>query len=141
MSGNENPLGRIPQFRSIRLDLLQKELHVHRAVHIRGRCKVLLRQIAPICAPIQLGEAQVAVGDERAHSEFLGKRERVPVVAVSMLLGTAGGCDITEEPKGPRFVRALTAFPGKSEGLPGCLERVLEPAGNHVCFTEKPQEE
>jgi hypothetical protein len=42
----------------------------------------------------------VAVGDERTHPELLGKRERITVVAVSVLRGIAPGGDLGEEAEG-----------------------------------------
>ena len=88
---------------------------------------MLLCLVALAYAPIELAEAEVAVGDERAHPECLGERERVTVVAVSVLRGLAAGGDLAEEAEGPRLVGALTALAGKGQGSPGECESVLEP--------------
>src|SRR3990170_3138461 len=98
------------------LRLLQPEPHVHLAVHRRRRAEMLLRLLALVRVRVELAEAEVTVGDEGAHAELLGERERVTEVAVSVLRGIAAGGDLTEEPEGPRFVTALTAFAGKAQG-------------------------
>ena len=93
---------------------------------------MLLRLLALVRVRVELAEAEVAVGDERAHPELLGERERVTVVAVSVRRGIAAGGDLAEEPEGPRLVGALTALAGKGQGPPGEFESVLEPAGEMV---------
>jgi hypothetical protein len=55
---------------------------------------------------VQLAEAELAVGDEGAHTELFGERECVTVVAVSVLRGIAAGGDLAEEAEGPRLVGA-----------------------------------
>jgi hypothetical protein len=71
----------LPQFR---LRLLQPEPHVHLAVHRRGGREVLLGLLAVARAPVQLAEAEVAVGDQGAHAEFGSKRQCLAVVAFSV---------------------------------------------------------
>ena len=93
---------------------------------------MLLRLLALASAPVELAEAEVAVGDERAHPELLGERERVTVMAVSVLRRIAAGGDLAEEAERPRFVGALTALAGKGQGSPGECESVLEPVGEDV---------
>src|SRR5712691_6385597 len=121
--------------------LFQPVLHVHLAVHRRRGREVLLRLLLLARAPVELAEAEVAVGDEGAHAELLGERERVTIVAVSVLRGIAAGGDLAEEPEGPRLVAALTALPGKAQGSPGEFESVLEPVREDVRFAQIPQEE
>jgi len=66
----------------------------------------------------------VAVGDEGAHPELLGERERVTIMAVSMFRGTAVGGDLAEEAEGPRLATALTALaPAWAIGVGGFAER------------------
>ena len=102
---------------------------------------MLLRLLALARAPVELAEAEVAVGDEGAHPELLGERERVTVVAVSVLRGIAAGGDLAEEAEGPRLVGALTALAGKGQGSPGEFESVLEPVGEDVRLAQIHQEE
>ena len=45
-------------------------------------------------------ETGVAVSDEWPHSELLGERERVPVVALSVLRRSAPGGGLAEQPQG-----------------------------------------
>jgi hypothetical protein len=58
---------------------------------------VALRLLTRARTPVQLAQAQVAVGDERAHPEFLRERERVTVVGFGVLRGTAARRDVTED--------------------------------------------
>jgi hypothetical protein len=50
-------------------------------------------------APGELAEAEVAVGDERAHAARLGERQRLAVVAGSVLRA-ACRLDVTGEAEG-----------------------------------------
>src|SRR5262249_48350551 len=64
------------------LRLIEPECHAHVTVH-RGRGgEMLLCQRALARAPVELAEAEVAVGGERAHAAWLGEGERFVVVAV-----------------------------------------------------------
>ena len=58
-----------------RLRFLQQETHVHLAVHRCGDRQVL-GGLCPVTAALeQLAEAEVAVGGQRAHLEFVGPGE------------------------------------------------------------------
>src|SRR5262249_5074557 len=83
-----------PRFR-----LLQPVGHAHFAVHRRRDIKVLpsLRVIAR--AAMELAKAEVAVGNERAHAARLGERQRLAVVAFSVVGADCGG-DVTVETEG-----------------------------------------
>src|SRR5260370_6458205 len=59
------------------LRLLQPESLVHRAVHGGRRRDVLLRLLESARAPVELAEAQMAVGDKGPHAALLGERQRV----------------------------------------------------------------
>jgi hypothetical protein len=66
---------------------------------------------------VELREAQMAVGHERAHRELAGQLKRLLVVALS-LFGTR--CrrmrrDLTEEAGGPRLAAALLVRHGQVE--------------------------
>ena len=103
------------------------------------RCS--LRLLALARAPVELAEAEVAVGDEGAHAERLGEGERVAVVALRVLRGIAAGGDLAEEAEGPRLAAALIALAGKGQGSPGEFASVLEPVGEDVRFAQIHQEE
>src|SRR6266851_2959604 len=128
------------QLPHLRLRLLQPVRHAHLAVHRRRGGEVLLRLLASAGAPVELAEAEVAVCDERAHAELTGERQRLAVVAVSVLWGNAAGGDLSEEAEGPRLVAALTTLAGKGQRLPGEFESVLEPVGEDVRFAQIHQE-
>src|SRR5258705_6108094 len=63
-----------------RLRLLQPVRHVHLAVHRRRSGEMLARVIPLVCSPVELAEAEVAVGDERPHADLIGERDGVTVV-------------------------------------------------------------
>jgi hypothetical protein len=63
-------------------------------------------------APVELAEAEVAVGDERAHAEVVGECQGLAVGAFSVL-GAAGRRDTT----------------GEAEGV--SLDRLAEPLDRH----------
>jgi len=46
---------------------------------------VLLRLLALTHAAVELAEAEVAVGDEGAHAELAGERQRVAIVVFAAL--------------------------------------------------------
>ena len=68
------------------------------------RCS--LRLLALARAPVELAEAEVAVGDERAHAARLGERQRLAVVGLAALgIEPVGmGRDVAEQVQriGPR---------------------------------------
>jgi hypothetical protein len=101
---------------------------------------VLVGLLALVHAPVELAEAEVAVGDEGAHAERLGEREGVTIAAGRVLRGIAVGGDLADEPKGPRLVAALTTFASKGQSSLGACESVLEPVGEEVRFAQMHQE-
>src|SRR5213593_4810052 len=98
---------------SLILCLLQPVRHPHLSIHRRRGSEVLLRLLALACAPVELAEAEVAVGDERAHAELAGERQRFAVICLGLFtvrwIGPGG--DLSEEPKGPHFVATLFVLP------------------------------
>src|SRR5262249_31220963 len=101
------------QFRHLPLRLLQPVPHPHLAVHRRCGGEVLLRLLTLASAPVELAEAEVAVGDEGAHAEFGRDNERRPVVAfgISRLGGLAQRRHVAEELAGPRLEAEFAALP------------------------------
>src|SRR5215467_13446873 len=83
------PAVRLPwelgEFLQLSLRLLEPEAHVHLAVHRRREGEVLLRLLTLARACEQLAEAEVAVGDERAHAARLGERQRLTVIRLAAL--------------------------------------------------------
>src|SRR5262249_43320498 len=90
------PSHQLPQLRPRRL---KPEWHVHLAVHRRRGGEVLARLLALARARAQLPEAEVAVGDKRAHATRLGEGQRLAVVGLATLgIELVGvGCDVTEQ--------------------------------------------
>ncbi len=66
------------------------------------------------------------MGHQRAHAEFLGQSEGLPVVGFGQcnIWGIAVQHDRTEEPEGPRMVAAFLSATGEHQGALGELERV-----------------
>ena len=89
---------------------------------------MLTRVIPLVCSPVELAEADVAVGKERAHPELAGERQgcTVVVLRVSTVEGTGMSGDLAEEVEGPGFVPALPALSSKAEGLARKGDRVVE---------------
>jgi hypothetical protein len=69
-----------PQIRHFHLRLLQPVRHPHLAIHRRRRGEVLSGPLALVGAVVELAEAEVAVGLQRTHAEFLSRTEDVRVV-------------------------------------------------------------
>src|SRR5215510_7188224 len=67
------------QFHHLRLRLLQPIRHPHLAVHRRRGGEMLLRLFALAPAPVELAEAEVAVGDEGAYAAQIGERQCLTV--------------------------------------------------------------
>src|SRR5215472_3379075 len=95
LSGSHH-LPRSRQFFQFRSRAVQPVRHSHLAVHRRRYSEMLLRLLALARALVDLAEAEVAVGDEGAHAEFAGERERLAVGAFNVL-GAARRRDVTGE--------------------------------------------
>src|SRR5262249_47748179 len=61
--------------------LLAPEAHVHLAIHRRRGGQTLPSLLWLAGAAIELAQAQMAVGDKRAHAVRLGERQRLLVVS------------------------------------------------------------
>src|SRR5262245_66439678 len=66
----------------LRLRALEPGLHLHLAVRRGSARQAFARLLGPTGAAIQPREAELAVGDERAHAALDGKAERAAVVAL-----------------------------------------------------------
>jgi hypothetical protein len=67
-----------------RLGLRKPEGHVHRLVHLHGRCEFGTSPRALTDLGIQGAEATVAVGLQRAHAEFLSQSQGLLVVGFGL---------------------------------------------------------
>jgi hypothetical protein len=68
-----------PRIRLFRLRLLQPVRHPHLAVHRRRGGEMLLGLLALVRAPVELAEAEVAVGDEGARSRRIPAEYGLPM--------------------------------------------------------------
>src|SRR5690349_21834088 len=73
------------QLPDLRLRLLQPVRHVHLLIKSRRDGQVLVRLVAPARAPIELAEAEMAVGGEGAHGAGLGEGPRFTIVSFGAL--------------------------------------------------------
>ena len=76
-------------------------------------------------------EAEMTVGQERAHPEFLSQGTGLPIVIFGLrnLNGVAMGEALTKEPEGPGLVAPLLMRSGEIESPCGELPGILQAAG------------
>jgi hypothetical protein len=98
--------------RIFHLRLRQPEPHVHLAVHRRGGGEVLLGLLVVARPPVQLAEAEVAVGDEGAHASRLGDSQRLAMLPDGRRFRwqISSSRDFTEEPVYPGLGSARFPF-------------------------------
>src|SRR5262249_9067776 len=104
-----------------RLRLLQPVGHAHLAVHRRRDGELLVRVLAPACAPVELAEAQMAVGDEGTHAEFLRQGHGLAVVRHGLPDLRAGGMggDLGQYPETVGLPAAPALMTAELEGATG----------------------
>jgi hypothetical protein len=76
---------RVRQSVQFRIGLLQPKSHVHLPVHRRRGREFVAGLIRPAGVQLKFSEAVMATRDERAHAEFAGQRERLPVMAFGLV--------------------------------------------------------
>src|SRR3989442_13943252 len=111
--------------------MLEPEAHIHLAIHRRPGGEVLARLLVLARAPVELAEPEVAVGDERAHAELAGERQRLAVVVFSVL-GIAGRCDVTGKVKSVGLASPSPQPAGERQGLSGVAGGLIDPPGREV---------
>ena len=86
------------------------------------------------CLGIQGAEAEVAVGLERAHAEFLSQGEGLAVVGFGRLdlRGIAPRRNVAEEAQGIRLVAAFLVLTGERQRLLGEGVRLLQAASQQM---------
>src|SRR6266508_2529632 len=99
---------------------LQPVRHAHLAVHRRRGGEVLLRLLALARAPVELAEAEVAVGDERAHAELGGEGQGGAVVCFGRCYvdTVTMRSNLAKKAERPGLRAAVTAFTGQRECVP-----------------------
>jgi len=65
--------------------MVQPIVHTHLATLRRGQCQVHLRVLPLAYAAVELGETQLAVGDQRTHTARLGERRCLAIVGLAAL--------------------------------------------------------
>src|SRR5438552_14378919 len=106
-------------------------MHLHLTVHRRRRAEMLMRLLALARAPGELAEAEVAVGDERAHAELAGERQRLAVVAFSVL-GAACRRDVTGEAEGVGLACPSPQPAGERQGGSGVAGGLVDPPAREL---------
>src|SRR5262245_10732182 len=120
------------------LGLREPQGHPHGTVQVDGSGQGSAGLLPLAGGGIQRAQAAVAVGQERTHAQLFGQR-------YSLLIGGHGGfdlqgsalrSDLAEQPQGPRLMALMMAVTGACQGALGQLVRVLQAAGQEICFTE-----
>src|SRR5262249_49153352 len=96
---------------------LQPVRHPHLAVHRCRGGEVLLRLLTLARALVELAEAEVAVGDEGAHTKLLGQDGSLPIVGCGLrALWRLAPCgDLTEKPERICLVAVFLVRTGERE--------------------------
>src|SRR5262249_20931750 len=100
-----------------RLRLLQPEGHAHLAVHRGGGGQMHLRLRLIARAPVELAEAEVAVGDQGPHVQFASERERRFKLGLSQIDLTLIERNLGGRTSSPRFETAFAAVDRLCLGL------------------------
>src|SRR5262249_2270739 len=111
---------------TLSLYLLQPVRHPHLAVHRRRGGEMLLRLLALARAPVELAEAEVAVGDERAYAELVGERQRLWVVP-GCGFAASGRRDVSDEAEGVGLVSPSPQSAGECQRLAGVAVGLVDP--------------
>jgi hypothetical protein len=116
------------------LRLGQPEGHLHGAVERDGRGQGGAGLLPLTGLRIQRAETVVAVGLERAHAEFLGQGQGLPVVGFGRLAfrSLAPRRNIAEEAQGIRLVTMFLALTGICQYTLGEGVRLLQMAGQQL---------
>src|SRR5262245_29236324 len=120
--------------RGLDVGLLQPVRHLHLAVHPYRRSEMLLRQLALARAPIELAEAEVAVGDEGTHAEVAGQIERIAIETLRSIeiRRRCTRVDLGEESQDSCLATATAQATGGVEGVPSRDSSVAFPAAQEI---------
>jgi hypothetical protein len=113
------------------LRLGKPECHLHGAVEFAGSGQLGVRLLPPSRLGVQDAEAEVAVGDQRAHAEFVGQGEGLAIAGIGLfdLRGLTMRGNITEEAQGIRLPTAFLVGTEILKGTGGKRARLLQVAG------------
>src|SRR5262245_55619599 len=90
-----------------------------------------MRLLALARAPVELAEAEMAVGDEGAHAEFTREGQRPAVVTFSVL-GAGGRRNVAGEAEGVGLASTSARPAGHHEGLPNVAGGLIGPLGRQA---------
>src|SRR5262245_30424347 len=95
---------------------------------------MLLRLLALAGAPVELAEAEVAVGDEGAHAELVGQSEGLAVVGLGpvALRRIPPRGDFADKAQGICVGSTLLVIAGEVEGTLSTFECVLHAASQQI---------
>src|SRR5215813_10480452 len=104
---------------------------------------MLVRLLALVCAPVELAEAEVAVGDEGAHAEAVSGCEGLLVVCLGLRERdrVSLGDDFPQQPMDLRLVAALTVFTGQVERPPRAGDGLCSAPGMKIGLSQRHQRE
>jgi len=93
----------------------QPERHIHGTIQRYGGRQYGTRLLRLGSRRIQGAKAEVAVGLQRAHAQFLSQSEGLLVVGCGLLVfrRVTLRCDFAEEPQGVGFVASFLVRPGE----------------------------
>src|SRR2546428_6471317 len=122
-----------------RLRLFQPERHVHLAVQRSSGHEMLLGFSRSTCLSVELAEATMAVGGERAHPKFFGKRLRLRVGSEGdfQVRGSPGRSDRPEHASRPGFKPPFSVGLSHFQSPSGNTLRSLGVAANEECFGQE----
>src|SRR5881296_3628103 len=116
---------------SFALAMLQPVRHPHLAVHRRRDGEVLLRLLALVRVPVELAEAEVAVGHEGAHTELIGECQGLTVV-IESVLGAGRQRDVAGQAERVGLACARPEALSEHQGLAGMPGGLVDPPGREV---------
>src|SRR5262245_54576569 len=85
-----------------------------------------LRRVAG--SAVELAEAEVAVGDEGAHPQLNGERQRLAVVGFD-ILGTTGRRDLAREVQSVSLAGPSPQLPAERQRISGVAAGLVDPPG------------
>ena len=115
------------------LRLLQPELHTHLAINRGGGREVRSGFLSLVRLSVELAEAKVTVGDERAQAQLGCERERLPV-RIPRLLRFSGrvGVDVAEQFQTPGFEAPLLLGARQCHRLLRLFPRLGDPSKDKI---------
>jgi hypothetical protein len=124
--------------RDVSFGLLQPVRHAHLAIHRRRGGEVFSGLFGLARTPVELAEAEVAVGDEGAHAELLAEPKGFAVchLCFAEVRWFAAGRDLPKQLEGVRLDSLFLVFPCKVEGMLSVIDRLSPKASRQTRFAQ-----